>query len=144
MAILHTYDFKEWAIMVAGVPLSGFDDEDGFEIEWETEWWTVTSGVDGEVTRNHVNNRIAKLHIKLKQTSQSNNHLTLMLLADTGAVPKTNATTIPVHIVSANGRGTYLGENCWIDKPPTVTGAKEAGMYEWVFTCPDLAPLISA
>lgn len=141
---LKTYDFKNWVIQVAGFPIDGFADDEGFSIEWPEEWWTDTNGVDGDTTRNFKNNYTADIILKLKQTSDSNTILSTLLLADSGLTPKTNAATFLVSITSLvpNG-GTYIGNNAWIKKPPTISGSAEAGEYEWAIRAPNLPALIS-
>ncbi len=141
---LKTYDFKNWVIQVAGVEIGGFADDEGFSIDWSEDWWTNTNGVDGDTTRNFKNNFTAEITLKLKQTSDSNAWLSLLFLADSNLTPKTNASTVPVTITSLVGvGGTFIGNECWIKKPPTIAGGGEAGEYEWVLCCPNLPPLIS-
>lgn len=141
---LKTYDFKNWIVQVAGVEIGGFADDEGFSIDWSEDWWTNTNGVDGDTTRNFKNNYTAEITLKLKQTSDSNAWLSLLFLADSNLTPKTNASTVPVTITSLVGvGGTFICDQCWIKKPPTVSGGGEASEYEWVLVCPNLPPLIS-
>lgn len=141
---LKTYDFKNWLIQVAGVEISGFADDEGFSIDWGDEWWTDTNGVDGDTTRNYKNTHAADIILKLKQTSDSNSWLSTILLADSQLTPKTNASTVPVTITSLVGiGGTFIGNDCWIKGPPSISGGGEAGEYEWKIRCPNLPALIS-
>lgn len=140
---VKTYDFREWQITVMSMPVTGFAEEDAFSIEWSGEWFTPRTGLDGEMTRNFVNNRLAKVTLKLMQSSDCNGQLLLALLADV-ETSKVNTTTFAVSItsLSPNG-GTYRSDNCWIERPPTISGARESSVLEWVFCCPDMPPLIS-
>lgn len=140
---LKTYDFRQWQINVANIPLSGLSEE-GFTIEWSGDWFQPRTGLDGELTRNYTHNPIARITFRLRQSADSNADLALLLLADPGEQPKVSTSTFPISIISLrpNG-GTFNGNDCWIERPPTVTGSREISELEWVIFCPDLPPLIS-
>lgn len=134
MATLHTYSFTNFSCMVAGVLLTGFDKDDGFTVEWNEDYWTREAGVDGEQTRNASNDFSGKITFKLKQNSKANAHLQLLFLADSRAVPKTNASVVPIVITSlVPGGSAFLAEQSWCVKQPTATGGKMASVREWVF-----------
>lgn len=141
---LKTYDFRNWLVTVADQEIRGFDDDEGFSIEWLSPGFVPIEGLDGEQTQNYSGNLAARITLNLKQTSDSNSILTLLMMFDLNGAPVLNITPFPVHLVSLveNG-GTYRGEVCRIEKPPTITGSKEAGMVAWSIYCPELAPLIS-
>lgn len=134
---LKTYDFKNWLVTVAGQKIEGFDDDEGFTIEWDEDFTSEAVGADGrDVTRNILNNQLATLTIKLKQTSHSNTTLKNVFLADRAAPVRSNAQTVVVSVLSLSSGATYGGNQCWIKKPPSITGGKEAGMYEWPIRIP--------
>lgn len=143
--MLHTFDIKNFQISAAGQPLSGFDDDEAFTIEWDEDWWTDSTGADGQVTRSHRNDRRAKVTIKLKQSSTSNGILNSLLLADELLVPASSATP-PTFLLAIKslvpGGSSYTANDCFIMKPPTITGGREASGREWVIRCPDLVPVI--
>lgn len=139
MADPTTYDVKNYLITAAGVPIEGYADDEAFSIEWDEDWWTDKTGADGFFVRSHKNDRRAKITIKLMQTSGSNGHLARLLMADELANPHTNAPQFLLTIKNlVPGGASYIAKGCFIMKPPTISGGREAGTREWVIRCPDL------
>jgi hypothetical protein len=141
---LKTYDFRNFLVTVAGQPIAGYAEDDGFEIEWIGAGFQPVFGLDGEISRKYDNVRAAHVFLNLSQTADANAVLTGLYLYDFDGAGRVNTTCFPVSIVSVvpNG-GTYQSNDCWIEKPPTVTGGKDAGSIRWPLFCPDMPPLIS-
>ena len=54
---IDTYNLKDIAITVGGIPLSGFGENDAVTIDYGEEIWSLTVGCDGEMARSKNNNR---------------------------------------------------------------------------------------
>lgn len=145
---LQTYDCKNWIISVGGVPISGYAEDEIFTIEWDSDWWTDKNGADGiDTTRSANNDWRATVTLKLMQSSESLVVLNALLVGDgyNAGLPKSSNTTVPLTITSLLPNGAkYLGEHCYIKKPPTSTGGKEASAREYAIRVPQLIPVILA
>jgi hypothetical protein len=144
---LQTYDCKNWTIMVAGSLIQGFSEDSTFDIEWESDLFTDSTGADGlDVTRNAQNDFRATVTLKLKQTSASNQILMNIGVVDSIASPKTSTSppTVPVSITSVlPGGAKFIGETCYLKKFPNVPGGKDAGDIEYALRVPALIPVVN-
>lgn len=142
---LVTYDFANWLIELAGIPLGGYDEEDAFSIEWLGNWWQLVKGLDANLTRNFDPDTSARITFNLDQMSDSNAWLTNYLMFDfDGTGQRVNITPFSIGIVSLVPQGgTFRDNTCWIERPPTYPGGKNSGVLNWSIIAPELAPLIS-
>lgn len=141
---LKTYDFKNWAVDIANRPIVGYAEEDGFTIEWTGDWFQPLQGLDGEISRKFVNNLMARVTLSLDQMSDTNGQLTQLLMYDFDGGSRVNTTCFSVSIVSTSPNGgTYRSNDCWIEKPPSITGNKTSGVIQWPLCCPEMPPLIT-
>ena len=143
--ITRGYDFKHWAVTLNALPISGFDKEEGFNIEWAEDWFTKTVGCDGEFTYNAMHDFSAEITLKLLQTSASNPAIEALMLAvaalASGVGDILNLTTF---VFTATYLGTpgamYIGQSCRAMKPASVSAGKEVGVREYKLHCPRLIP----
>lgn len=114
-------------LVLFGFPISGFMDGTFIELEPEGDAFTDHCGADGEVNRVGSSDYRATLRFTLKQTSDSNDILSSLHVADRA----TGAGVGPMLLKDGDGRSLAAGAQCWISKPPTVGYADETQGREW-------------
>lgn len=128
MSGVRTYDPRNVQIIVGGNPISGFADGSFITITPDETLYAKSVGADGEVSRARSNNRSATVTLTLKQTSQSNDVLSALALADNAA----NAGVVPF-MVKEIGSGSTLvfAQAAWIEDFPDIDYSKEVGERAW-------------
>ena len=122
-----TYDPKSVAVIVGGVPLTGFAD-DMVSIEFQEDSWEHIAGADGEEMRIRKNDGRAEMTVTLLQSSESNSWLAGLQLADEAS----NSAAFPVLFKDSNGKTLMASEAGWIKKTPNISRGKSASNVEWV------------
>lgn len=134
------YDADQVSVVLMGVPISsGYADGEFLRIEQEAEDFTHKVGTDGEVTRSKTNNRVAKVTLRLMQSSDGNAALSAINNLDRSA--PNGAGIGPFLVRDRQGTSLFTASKCWISKPPNVTMAREATEREWELTVADLVRL---
>jgi hypothetical protein len=136
---LRLYDPDQVLCTVAGIPLSGWADDDFVQIEYESDAFTDKAGVDGEVSRSKTNDFRATVTIRLMQTSPSNALLSVLHNSDKNTPGGVGVGPFYLQDFSDGITGAlYLAEKCWIAKAPDSSWAREAGVREWKIRCAKL------
>lgn len=125
---VRTYDPRNVQIILGGIPLSGFADGTFISVSQDEDRYTKTVGADGETSRARSNNKTATATITLKQTSQSNDVLSGLVLADDAS----NGGVVPL-MIKENGTGATLvfAQAAWVQALPEVTYSKTVEDREW-------------
>jgi hypothetical protein len=131
---IESYDPKQILILIAGVPISGLADGTFVSIERQEDAFTAVSGADGQVARVKSNNAIGTLTLTIMQTSQSNQLLSGLALAD----QRNNAGTFPVLIKDNEGTTLIFSAEGWVQRMPTVEYSKDISNREWIITLSEL------
>ncbi len=131
---MHTYNGNDVAVIIGGLEMSGFGDDDFVSIENESDDWSDSVGVDGEVTRSKQNDRRATVTITVKNSSPVNTLLDGMRKADL----LTGLATVSILIKDLRGDATYFCRQAWIMRAPDTTFSRDAGDREWAFRCAEL------
>lgn len=131
---MKDYDPKKVLVAFAGVPLNGFAENTKVRVEYNEDAWTETVGTDGEVTRARSNDETGKITIVLAASSDSNDFLTSMHVADKIA----GAGVKPLLIKDNLGRTLVVAANAYIKKMPDLEYGSDVGEREWVFFTPNL------
>lgn len=129
-----TYDPKAILVVIGGAIIGGFADGTFLTAEYSNDFFTKTTGSDGNTARSKQNDFSGSITLTLMQTSPSNDILTGIYLLDRTA----NAGIVPIVVKDLLGRtviGTAYG---WIRKPPSVEFSKEVSNREWVFDCAEM------
>lgn len=134
MGAPYTYDSKQVAVIVGGIPMGGFADGSFVTVERENDTYSKVSGADGIVSRSKSNDKSGSIKITLQQTSPSNDVLQGIALLD----EVSNRGIVPVLIQDFSGTSTFVSAFAWIKKPPSAEFGKEITNREWEFTCSDL------
>lgn len=128
---LQTHDASETTLSVAGILLeSGYDDGEYVSIEPQTEDFTDKIGTDGSVVRSRTNDRRATIKIKLLATSDGNAKLSQLRKL---AIDTPNGADVGAFQLRDRLTGVTLAyaAQCWVQKPPTLSRAREVASYEW-------------
>ena len=125
---VRTYDFKKYQLIVGNVPIQGYVDGTGINVETNEDDFTLVSGADGLASRSKSNNNTARLTITLKNTSASNSYLSFLRNSD-----KANNSGIRnVILKDFNGDTLITSPAAWVAKPATVELSKEITDREWI------------
>jgi len=131
---VRTYDFKKYKLIIGGVPIQGFADGTGINLERAEDLFTKVVGADGKTSRSKSNDLSGRLTITLKQTSPSNDYLSSIAQLD----ETTNVGIVPMILKDFNGTTVATSSALWNVKKPGVELAKELTNREWIFDCADL------
>lgn len=131
---MKTYDPKQVQIIVGGIPLSGFADGSFVTVARAEDAWTMTVGADGEGTRSKSNNKSGQITVVLMQSSQSNQYLSNLILAD----EINNAGLVPTMVKDGSGSSLYMAEQSYVKKAPDSDFAKVAGTRTYVIETDNL------
>ena len=131
---VRTFDPKQVAVLVNGIPIRGFADGTMIAVARSNDLFEKSSGADGVVTRVKSNDLSGTIDMTLAQTSPSNDVLTGINKND----ELSNTGIVPVSITDLSGRSVYVTAFAWIRKPADAEFSKTVSNREWGFDCADL------
>ena len=136
---LKTYDPSKHAIVFAGILLNkGLADGTFLTITPATPGFSTKTGADGEVTRSRSHDKVAEATLTVMQTSEINDRLTALYLADRAA---TNGSGVGVfYVQDLAGTTLHMSSKAFISDDPDVELGTEATTREWAFILTDYAP----
>ncbi len=122
-----TYSACKVIVTVAGIRIQGFGETDMVSAERDADKFTKSTGADGRSSRSHNCSNAGKIKITLQQTSEANDVLSKLLLADEATLDA----KFPVSIVDRNGSTNIIGGDCWLMGPPAAALNSEIGDVVW-------------
>ena len=125
---VKTYDPAQVAINIGGAPITGYADGTFLTVERANPAFIKVTGADGSVSRAKSNDRSGMMTLTLLQTSESNDILSLLALADEFQ----NAGVVPVTVKDMEGRTTYFAGSGWVQKMADSEFSNEITNREWV------------
>jgi len=96
-------------------------------------------GTDGEVARFKINDETCKVTVPLLQTSNSNDTLMALYLADR-ATP--TGAPLSLFIKDLNGTSLFVAPGAWIVGPPKVSFVGGVESREWTFQTGAVIPFV--
>lgn len=127
---LKIYDADQVTCIGVGVPIdSGYADGEFIKIEMADDAFKTKVGTDGEITRSKSNNFLAKVTIRLMQTSDANALLSAVHELDKKA-PNGKGVG-PFLVKDRQGTSLHAGQFSWVTKAPDVSYDREATEREW-------------
>lgn len=129
MGDVKTYDASKVIITFNFVPLSGYADGEFLSITSSSPTFTKEVGADGKVSRSKSNDNTSEVAVTLKQSSQSNDYLSLMHQAD----KKSNLGKGPLSVTDLSGTTLCFWPEAWIKQTPDQGFSKENGDRVWTF-----------
>lgn len=140
MPDFKNYSFTNVNVIFGILELQGYaEGDDVVGIEFETDQFFDMAGAKGDVVRSQSNDNRCTVTVKLLQTSVSNKELTAVYNTD-----RSLGTGIsPLVIEDKETSETYVINNAWIQRFPTVTRGQNVNTMEWVFRGDFLTPVIA-
>lgn len=132
--MLHTYNGKDVVLIINGTRITGFDENDMFEVSRNNPTFEGKAGADGEFTRYKTNDKSGKLKIKLAYSSPANAMLSTLL----GVDEATGAGVFGFGIQDLRGTTSAAAEQAWVTGWPSMGIAKETPVIEWEVEASDL------
>jgi len=125
---VKSYDPGQVAVIVGGKIISGFSEGTMVKASRNDAAYSLKVGADGEGTRTRSRNTSGKLEFSLMQSSDSNDYLSSLALADEAS----NAGTVACLIKDGSGRSVWGALTAWVQKLPDADLAKEVQTRTWV------------
>ena len=135
---IKVYDPTQVGIIVGTSPMNGFAEDSMITIEMEDPQYSISTDISGEATRFKVNKSIAKVTIRLTQTSPSNDLLSSYVEADRIS----NAGVFPLMIKDNNGTSLFTSTAAFIEQVPSMEFANENKNREWVIKATNVTKFI--
>lgn len=135
---LKHYDPAQVVIMFGVAKLEGTAPDGRVSIEFPEGYGHVV-GTDGEVARFKINDPTCKVTVPLLQTSQSNDVLTALYLAD--RVAPTGA-PLTLFIKDINGTSLFTAAGAWIVGLPATRFVGGVEAREWTFQTAAVIPFV--
>ena len=118
--------------------MNGFAEDSMITIDMEDPQYVVSTDISGAPTRFKVNKSIAKVTIRLTQTSPSNDLLSSYVEADRIS----NAGVFPLMIKDNNGTSLFTSTAAFIEQVPSMEFANENKNREWVIKATNVTKFI--
>lgn len=139
MSEFKTYSFSNVNVIFGILELQGFaEGDDAVIIELETDQFLDMAGAKGDVVRSQSNDNRCTITVKLLQNSGSNKELTTIYNADR----ELGTGVSPMVIEDKETGETYVINNAWIQKYPSVTRGQGVNSMDWIFRGDFLTPAI--
>lgn len=132
---VKTYDPKEISVIIGTRPISGYDAGSFVKVRRNADAFTLKVGADGKGVRSKSNDRSGEVEITLLQSSDDNEFLSNLAIAD----ELSNGGIVPALIKDNLGSSLYAAEQIWVKKHADVDNAVEAGPRTWILQTDDLA-----
>lgn len=132
--MLKTYNGHEVSVIVGSRLIKGLAEGDSVAVDRESDSFSDSAGLDGEVTRSGSKDKRGTVTIRLQQTSADNDFLSALSQAD----EKAGTGVVPLLIRDTNGTTIYASNEAWIRKPAAGSVSREAGEREWPIRCANL------
>lgn len=133
-----TYLPDEVSVITAGSIITGLADGDSISIERNEDTFTLAVGSQGDTTRTRNANKSGRITLTLQQTSESNEVLQNLLIAD-----EANGNGFfPILIRDNSGKDLHVAEEAWIVRQPSAAYGKESGTREWIIETGSLRSFI--
>ena len=123
------YDSNSVDVIVAAIPVLDGRADDFFAFAPDEEAFLFEKGADGHVVRFATHNRIFKVELKLKRSSEEHQKLAALHALDTNVA---NGAGVGPFLCKDNQGATVLvGGQCWITKLPDWQFGKAVGDVTW-------------
>jgi len=139
MPEFQNYSFSNVNVVFGINELKGFaDGDDVVKIEMDSNQFNDLAGAKGDVVRSQSNDNRCTVTVKLLQNSGSNKILTTQYNVDR----ETGVGVAPMTIQDKETGETYVVNNCWVSKYPTVDRGQNVNSMDWVFRGDFMTPAI--
>lgn len=123
----NTYSPEDVVVSVGTFNVTGYMSGTFITAQREVDTYSKMTGNDGEVCRTKSANRSGEIVLTLLQTSQSNDLLSALQIAD----EVSGKGKFPVMIKDLFGKTLVSGAECWLTRPANVEYGDEGTGREW-------------
>jgi hypothetical protein len=139
MSEFKTFSFSNVNVIFGILQLEGYaDGDDVVVIDMETDQFNDLAGAKGDVVRSQSNDNRCTVTVKLLQNSGSNVELTAAYNIDRAS----GSGVYPMIIEDKETGETYVINNAWIQKYPTVNRGQNVNSMDWVFRGDFMSPVL--
>ncbi len=124
---VKTYNPSKVIITFKGKTIQGYADGTFVSVTPSSEWWTKSTGADGEVSRSATNDYTHEVEFTLKQTSSSNDYLSQEAMKD----KRLGTGKGELQIKDTGGTTIFFWPEAWIRQPADNENAKETSERSW-------------
>ena len=140
MGEFKTFSFLNVNVIFGILELKGYaDGDDAVVIEMETDQFNDLAGAKGDVVRSQSNDNRCTVTVKLLQNAGSNAELSAIYNADRIA----GTGVVPMIIEDKETGETYVINNAWIQKFPTVSRGQNVNSMDWIFRGDFFNPILA-
>jgi hypothetical protein len=123
-----SYSFKDVNAIFGINEITGWaDGDDVLNIESETDRYSKVVGAKGDVVRSASNDYSVVVTLRLLQTSETNEVLNNIRILD----EELGTGVLPFIYTDTNSGESYIIQNAWIAKMPTITRGRNQNIMEW-------------
>ena len=131
---LKTYSPRKVSVIIGAFTLEGLVDDSFVSAERSTDAFTKQLSNNGKATRIHSSDRSGMIKVTLQASSDSNDYLSALAIAD----DLSQIGTFPIIIKDNSGTDLATAPEAWIKKMPNLAKGKDLGKVEWDFECAEL------
>jgi hypothetical protein len=124
---VKTYDPKLVRITFGVISFSGYADGTFISMAQNGDGFEKVRGADGTVDRINKNASDYAMTFTLKQTSRTNDALSLIVAAD----KELNTGVLPLSITDLGGTTLFFAESAWVGKEPDSEFSSDLSHREW-------------
>lgn len=136
-----TYDPKKVSVILGAHIAKGFADGTMISLTRNTDLFTRKIGAGGEVARVKSSDRSGRLVLTFMQTSETNDFLSAMFLAD----ETSNSGKFPVLVTENGGSSIAGGAEAWVVKPADLAYASaDTTNRQWTIEISELSVTVGS
>ena len=135
---LKVYDPNQVGVIVGVSPMQGFAEDSMVTIDMEDSQYNLATDINGDPTRFKSNKSIAKITLRLTQSSPSNDILSALVELDR----INNSGVFPLMIKDNNGSSLFTSTAAYIEQVPSVDFGNENKNREWVIVATNVSKFI--
>jgi hypothetical protein len=124
---VRTYDPKKVLVTFGTISFEGYADGTFISMAQNGDNFEKVRGADGTVDRVNKNATDYAITVTLKQSSVTNDLLSVIAYAD----KETNAGVLPFVIADKGGTTLFFAESAWIGKEPDSEFSSDLSNREW-------------
>lgn len=131
---MKTYDPTEVSVIVGGHVVEGGIEGDFCSVARDEDAYSYQADVSGGGTRTKNPNKAGKVTLTLQASSDSNNFLSALILADEAD----NSGIVSILIRDNSGNDLHKSEASYVTKHPDAAYSKELGQRAFIIQCENL------
>lgn len=131
MSSMKTYDPAQTNLVFAGI-IAAMGAEDGFEVSFDGDDWSIVKGLDGSIMRAKTNESIAEMTVALLHGSPTNDRYSTERFRQLAG-----GAAAALQLTNFNETTLVKSPRAWIKGPPTLGWKKEPDARVWTIVMHD-------